>query len=220
MNLVTKDLLTELLSESPDDRPSDAETVLERLNEIRYTSNVEALIAAGENDNIELKSSLHHTHGPLPPDLHHLLEQGKLQPVQVRNEMRKRLNKEVTKTIAAFLNTNGGTLLIGVDDAGTVLGIEPDFEYCQKGKKDADGWMLSLEPVIINSLGAGVWSAIRVSLVPHGEKMIAIILCPRRKSQTWHDEDGGERFYMRAGNATEALSGRSLIEYINEHWPA
>jgi predicted HTH transcriptional regulator len=49
--------------------------------------------------------------------------------------MQKRLNKEVTETIAAFLNTNGGTLLIGVDDAGTTLGIEPDFEYCQKEKQ-------------------------------------------------------------------------------------
>jgi len=214
------DLTAELLSESPDDRPGDAETVLERLNEILYASNVDALIAAGESDTIEFKSSLHHPHGPLPLDLKYPLEQGKLQPVQVRKEMQKRLNKEVTETIAAFLNTSGGTLLIGVDDTGITLGIKPDFEYCQKEKQNDDGWMLSLKTVITNALNADVWSAIRVSLVPHRDKMVAVILCPRRASQTWHYEDGGESFYIRTGNATAELRGHRLVEYIREHWPA
>jgi hypothetical protein len=107
-----------------------------------------------------------------------------------------------------------------VDDAGTTLGIGPDFEYCQKEKQDADGWMLSLKTVITNALGADVWSAIRVSLVPHREKMVAVILCPRRASQTWHYEDGGESFYIRTGNATAELKGRRLVGYISEHWPA
>ena len=212
------DLVAELLAESPDDRPVNAETVLKRLNEIRDTSNIDALIAAGESENIELKSSLHHPHGPLPPELQSRLEQGKLQPAQVRKETQKRLNKEVTKTIAAFLNTSGGKLLIGVDDKGAVLGIEPDFEYCQKGKQNVDGWMLSLETVIVNALGGEVWSAIHISLVPHAEKIVAVILCPRRQRETWHYEDGGERFYIRAGNATEELTGRSLVRYISEHW--
>jgi serine/threonine protein kinase len=214
------DLVSDLLSALPDDRPSDAETVLERLNEIRHTSNVGALIAAGESDNVELKSSLHHAHGELPLDLHNLLDQGKWQPVRVQKELQKRLNKEATKTIAAFLNTSGGTLVVGVDDAGDVLGIEADFEYCQKGKHNPDGWMLSLETVIINALGADVWGAIRVSLVPHDEHTVAVVLCPRRASQTWHLEDGGECFYIRAGNATENLTGRSLVGYIRERWPA
>lgn len=213
------DLVASLLSESPEDRPNDAEAVLGWLREIRYASNIDALIAAGESDDIELKSSLHHQHGPLPLDLQDSLERGNLQPAQVRKEVQKRLNKAVTKTIAAFLNTSAGTLLIGVDDGGSVLGIEPDFEYCKKGKQDADGWLLSLKDVIINALGADVWSAIRVSLVPHG-KTVAVVLCPRRTSQIWHSEVGGERFYIRAGNATEELSGRSLVGYIREHWPA
>jgi len=214
------DLTAELLSQSPGDRPADAETVLERLNEIRHASNVDALIAAGESDTTERKSSLHHPHGPLPLDLHHRLEQGKLQPLEVRNEMQRRLNKAVTETIAGFLNTSGGTLLIGVDDAGTTLGIEPDLEYCQKDKQDADGWMLSLKTVITNALGADVWSGVRVSLVPHRAKMVAVILCPRRASQTWHYEGGGESFYIRTGNATAELKGRTLVGYISEHWPA
>jgi predicted HTH transcriptional regulator len=55
----------------------------------------------------------------------------KLPSDQGRKQIQKALRKSITKTIAAFLNTLGGTLLIGVSDSGNVLGIEPDFAYLQ-----------------------------------------------------------------------------------------
>jgi predicted HTH transcriptional regulator len=188
--------------------------VLERLKEIRYTSNIDALISSGESDKIEFKASLHHPYGALSPELQ------KLQPGQAKKEIQKLLRKSVTKTIVAFLNSDGGTLLIGVEDSGTVLGIEPDFEHLKQGKQTADGWLLSLQEVIINALGAEVWNAVRVSLVPHGPQTVAVVSCPPRTTETWHSEDGGERFYIRAANGTRELSGSSLLKYIREHWPA
>lgn len=208
------DLTAELLSESPDDRPADAETVLERLKEIRYTSNIDALASSGESDKIEFKSSLHHPYDELSPELQ------KLQPGQAKKEIQKLLRKSVTKTIAAFLNSDGGTLLIGVADSGAVLGVEPDFGYLKQGKQTADGWLLSLQEVIINALGAEVWNAVRVSLVPHGPQTVAVVSCPPRTTETWHSEDGGERFYIRAANGTRELNGSSLLKYVREHWPA
>jgi type I restriction enzyme R subunit len=213
------DLVASLLSDSPDDRLPDAETVLERLDDVRHASNIDVLIAAGESRTVEIKSSLHHPHGPLPDDLQKRVDYQKMPLVQAKKEVQKRLNIEVTKTIAAFLNTDGGTLLVGVDDSGTVLGIEPDFGYCQKEKQDADGWVLSLKQVVINALGAEVWSAVRVSLVPHQQKTIAVIRCPRRTSETWHHGDR-DRLYIRASNATEELTGPALVKYIRERWPA
>ena len=213
------DLVASLLSESPRDRPLDAESVLQQLDEIRYASNVDVLIAAGESDSIEFKSSLYHLYGPLSPEQLARIKLGKMQPEEAEREARKGIKIAVTKTIAAFLNTNGGTLLIGVDDSSTVLGIEPDFGYLKQGKQDADGWLLSLKDVIINALGAEVWSAIHASLVPHKQKMVAVVRCPARSSQTWHSQDGRERFYIRASNATEELTGRSLVRYTSEHWP-
>jgi serine/threonine protein kinase len=206
------DLTAELLSESPDDRPADAETVLGRLNEIRYTSNIDALISSGESDKIEFKSSLHHPYESEHPDPR--------KPTPTRKEIEKILWKSVTKTIAAFLNSEGGTLLIGVADSGNVLGIEPDFEHLKQGKRDADGWLLSLQQVIINALGAEVWNAVRVSLVPHGPRTVAVVSCPPRTTETWHREDLRELFYIRAANGTRELAGSSLLKYIREHWPA
>jgi len=124
--LALGDLIASLLSESPDDRPPSAATVLARLDEIRHASNIDALIAAGEGEQIEFKSSLHHPYGPPSPDLL------KLQAKQAEKEVQKMLKKSITKTIAAFLNSSGGTLLFGVDDSGAALGIEPDLATSAK----------------------------------------------------------------------------------------
>jgi predicted HTH transcriptional regulator len=189
---------------------------------IRRPSDLDALIAEGESDHVELKSSLHHPHGLLPADLQYRLDQGKLTETQVRKEVQTRLNKEVTKTVAAFLNTRGGTLLIGVDDSGAVVGIEHDFKDFKKEKdQNADGWLRSLKEVISNTLGPEVCSAIHVSLVPHAQGTVAVVECPARGSETWHREaDGSEGFYVRASNATESLNGSGMVKYIREHWPA
>lgn len=201
------DLVARLLADSPDNRPSDARIVLRQLDEIRHASNVDALMAAGESDKLEFKSSLHHSYGPL-------------QPGQTSKDIQKLLRKSVTKTIAAFLNSGGGTLLIGVDDTGAALGIEPDFAYLKPGKRDADGWLLSLKDVIISALGPEVWSSVHASLVRHGRQTVAVVVCPARATETWHREDGAERLYIRASNATHELNGSSLLRYIREHWPA
>ena len=38
----------------------------------------------------------------------------------------KRMELSILKTLAGFLNTNGGTLIVGVSDDGTPVGIEVD----------------------------------------------------------------------------------------------
>jgi serine/threonine protein kinase len=201
------DLVASLLADSPDSRPADAQDVLRQLDEVRHASNVDALIAAGESDKIEFKSSLHHPYGPL---------QGK----QTLKDMQKLLQKSATKTLAAFLNSAGGTLLIGVDDSGAVLGIEPDFAHLQNGKQDADGWLLSLKNVVIKAFGPEIWNVVHASLVRHRQQTVAVVVCPARTTVTWHHEEGVERFYMRASNATHELNGSSLLSYIRERWPA
>ncbi len=44
-------------------------------------------------------------------------------------------NTQVAKTIAAFMNANGGTLIIGVDSKGNILGLESDFAVVRDSKK-------------------------------------------------------------------------------------
>ena len=90
----------------------------------------------------------------------------------------------------------------------------------QKGKENADGWLLSLKTIINNALGTEIWSAIRVSLVPYKEKKVAVITCPKRAIPTWLLEDKIDHFWIRAGNAKQELTGRLIVTYTHEHWPA
>src|SRR5437016_3437225 len=97
------------------------------LLEIGRTSNVEAIIASGESDRVEFKWSLRY-----PRELHRSALPPNTVAAQLSSaewhaaatKMQSTLQKEVVTVIAAFLNTSGGTLLIGVADDGMVSGIE------------------------------------------------------------------------------------------------
>ncbi len=198
------ELVESLTAEEPGDRPQDAEAVLGWLNDIRYMSNVEALIALGEGSEVELKSSLHHAYESLP---------GKPE-----SEVKKDLRLAVTKTIAAFLNSEGGTLLIGIGDKGDLLGIEADLPYLKK--RDLDSWFLELKDVVTAALGKEIWASVQVTLVLHGEATVAVVRCQRRVVETWHRKDGKQVLYVRAGNGTIDVDGPKLVKYVREHWPA
>ena len=57
-------------------------------------------------------------------DLKTLIKQGEGISVEFK-ECRRTLNRDVYKTVCAFLNRHGGTLLLGVADAGEVTGVDP-----------------------------------------------------------------------------------------------
>ena len=59
------------------------------------------------------------------PDLKALIKQGEGISVEFK-ECWRTLNRDVYETVCAFLNRHGGTLLLGVSDAGEVTGVDPD----------------------------------------------------------------------------------------------
>ncbi len=210
------ELVESLLAKNHLDRPENAEAVLEWLDDIRYMSNIDALIAAGEGSEVELKASLIHPYGSSSDGPQRSGDQKQLPEAEIK----KALLLSVTKTIAAFLNSEGGTLLIGVSDKGEVLGIEADLQYLSKG--DLDAWFQKLKETVTNALRKEIWASIRVSLVRRGDATVAVVRCPRRMIETWHyNNQKPEKpvFYVRAGNTTDAIEGPELVRYIRERWP-
>lgn len=67
------------------------------------------------------------------PDLKTLIKKGEGISLEFK-ESRRTLNRDVYKTVCAFLNRIGGTLLLGVNDSGVVTGVDPDC--AAKIKKD------------------------------------------------------------------------------------
>jgi len=75
----------------------------------------------------------------------------------------KAMEDAIVKTVAGFLNADGGTLLIGVGPDGQVLGLEHDYA-CVK-PRDADGFVNWLTTHLIESLGYTPTSRTRARIV-------------------------------------------------------
>lgn len=56
--------------------------------------------------------------------------------MQLKKPNRKALEKAISKTIAAFMNSEGWILFIGIDDQGNVLGLENDYQLLNKRNFD------------------------------------------------------------------------------------
>lgn len=95
--------------------------------------------------------------GPPPKEGAHLEYKSTFRTRAGTGELFKSLQTASLKTVAAFLNSReGGTLLIGVADDGSVFGLEPDYATLRKdGKDDRDLFGLHLNQALINAVGHG-----------------------------------------------------------------
>jgi type I restriction enzyme R subunit len=92
--------------------------------------------------------------GPPPKEGAHLEYKSTLRTRADTGELFKPLQTASLKTVAAFLNSReGGTLLIGVADDGSVFGLDSDYATLRKpGKDDRDLFGLHLNQALTNYL--------------------------------------------------------------------
>lgn len=158
-----------------------------------------------------------------------LIRQGESRVLEFKSTARRNLftNKKdssmewaVVKTICAFMNSDGGTLLVGVDDEGRPLGIELDFPYVHS--KNRDGWERWLLDLASNSMGTSAATDLRVWFCAIDGKTIARIDVSRATSPVFakmSKSGKGEVFFARLGNATKELAGPDLLKYQKKRWP-
>ena len=101
-----------------------------------------------------------------------LIRQGESKTLEFKSTLRwnlkenrkddQRITHAALKTIAAFLNTEGGDLLLGVADDGTISGIERDR------LDNDDKFMLHLAQVVRNGLGNRAGTCIDPKIQRHG----------------------------------------------------
>ena len=111
-----------------------------------------------------------------------LLESGESRVVEFKSTGRKNMHSgqkdpdiewAVVKSIAGFMNSHGGTLLVGVADDGTVVGIEQDFPFLKA--PDTDRWELWLTDLISKTLGKLAATELIVRFAGFGDGSIAKI---------------------------------------------
>jgi len=146
-------------------------------------------------------------------------------------EVIKALETAVIKTVAAFANSrNGGTLLIGVADDGSVHGLASDYASLAKsGKEDRDRFLLHLNQLLINALGEA--AAANVSMQIHtvdGKDLCRVHAQPSGfpVDANVKVEKAGQvvkksAFYVRIGNGTREITDPDQRQkYVAGRWAA
>jgi len=124
----------------------------------------------------------------------------------------------IAKTLAGFLNTRGGTLLVGVDDAGAVLGLQDDLQYMKA--PDLDRYELWLHDFLTRVLGAPAVSHLRVTFPAVAGKAICRIDAAKSPRPVFVRPAKSDQvlFYARIGNSTRELSVAEAIDYAIDHF--
>ncbi|MCP4306363.1 MAG: DUF262 domain-containing protein [bacterium] len=164
-------------------------------------ANLRALLASGESKVVEFKSTGRKN-----------LHTGDKDP---------KVEWSIVKTVAGFMNAYGGTLLVGVNDEGEVVGIEQDYPLLSKA--DRDGWELWLTGLISSTLGMVAASETTVTIVEldghelarieAGPAASAVFAVPTKGEKT-------EKFMARVNNSTQEISGQDLLDYQKKRWPS
>jgi predicted HTH transcriptional regulator len=125
----------------------------------------------------------------------------------------KYIELSALKTIVAFLNTEGGTLLVGVADSGEITGIDVEIEKFHKC--NGDRFLLHMKNLIKTRIGEEFYPYIHYKLVYVSSKKVLIVSCKESKSPCYLDN---AEFYVRTNPATDKLEGPKLVQYVKNHF--
>ncbi|MBU2576944.1 MAG: ATP-binding protein [Nanoarchaeota archaeon] len=163
-----------------------------RKSEALAPNYIEGIVMEKESERLEFKSTLRR-------NLH-------------TGDFDKNMEHAVLKTIVAYLNSRGGSLLVGVGDAGEAIGVEED-QFPSKDKLE-----LYFASMLKNQLGNGALPYIRYEVYPYKGKSVLKIDClpsDKRIFLKWADQ---EEFYIRHGPSSLRLSGGDLIDYVQHRF--
>ncbi len=127
-------------------------------------------------------------------------------------ETNKELRKAIVKNVAALMNTEGGIILVGIDDNGKVLGLAKDVAISKRGSLD------SVENMFNQSFTAMIGAEFRqymdIKFVKHKNLDLCQINVYPSPTPVYLINGNGEEFYIRTGNSSQPLSIRQAVEYI------
>jgi len=162
---------------------------------------VSDLLGIGESETVEFKSSARWNLKAGSPD--------------------KKMEQVIVKTVCGFLNAQGGTLLIGVDDDGAVVGLSSDY-MTLGSKPNADGFELFLRQKLDGELSIPTAGIVKIRFESvNGQEICIVSVAASGKAVFSKPLEGNQppsEFWVRVGNATKQLHGDDMVDYQEAHW--
>ena len=153
---------------------------------------LEELIIGGESDLVELKSTLR-------VNLH-------------TGQRDSRMELAILQTLAGFLNKDGGTLIVGVSDDGSPIGLDVD------GFDSEDRMGLHLVNIVNRSIGADVWAFMHANFDDFEDGRVLAVRCENAPAPVYVKDGNVERFYVRTGPSTTELPVSIALKYISQRF--
>ncbi len=153
---------------------------------------IEELALTGETTEVEFKSTLRVN-----------LHTGQKDP---------RMELACIKTIAGFINTKGGTLIVGVTNDGISLGLGSD-QFASEDKM-----ALHLANLINEKIGPQHMINIHPRFDDHNGKRVLLVECWASKIPVFVKEENDVRFYIRTGTSTTELNPSQTHDFIKQRF--
>jgi type I restriction enzyme R subunit len=129
----------------------------------------------------------------------------------------KTMEAVVVKTVAGMLNDQGGTLLIGVTDDGTPVGLDDD--YAQVKPPDADGYINWLDTLFENTLGHAGAHRLTIRIDQVDQHDVCRIDIPASSRPIWvKNKTGDDILYQRRNNSTRQVPSTEVERFIADRF--
>ena len=186
------DTETELFTKLEERKLRRFTTTIKKIGDLR---SIEELVQLKESDTIELKSSLQW-------DVRE----------NIKNE---KLQDSVLKSIAAFLNAEGGTVIIGVEDNGNLFGLEKDIQsFKEPRNRTLDNFERHLVELIKNKIGIKFIPYLKIRFTKINGQDVCGVYVRKSPQAAFLKSEKGIEFYTRSGNSTRSLNIQEFHEYF------
>lgn len=154
---------------------------------------IETLVKQGESDKLEFKETL---------------------SLDIKKQTKERyMELSALKTIAGFLNSRGGILLVGVSDDLKLPGMGREIDKLHKGNED--DFLKHFKNILKRSIGEDFYPFIEYQMLKIKDVFILQVHCQQSTRPCFLD---GKDFYVRTNPATDKLEGPKLVKYVQSRF--
>ena len=155
------------------------------------TKPIADIITLGEGPNVEFKSTFQWD-----------VRENKRNPA---------LRHEVLKTLVAFMNSDGGTLLVGVEDSGQIFGLDKDLEFTHNSE---DLFLNMFSSVIIEYVGVEFSNLVEAIIESVNGSRICVVNVSKSTNPVFLRGSGGSEFFVRVANTSRQLDPEQTMLYL------